>query len=124
MVTTNGNPAMDEYNKPRDPSDYDMVFLVAKHLEEELNNKNAGNLFRGDPIIASVVSKTSNVQRVMINRYFTNLLLVFRSKKDVNVTDVLFYLVSDGYVEDWFTLFRTYVIPFLNTNNVYEVAYS
>lgn len=124
MFTEVGNPAMDEFNRPRDPEDYDMVYLVTRHMEEALDNKTAAIMFKNDPMVQGVVNKTSNVQRIMINRYFTNLLLIFRSKKDVVVNDVLYYLVSDGYVEDWFTLFRTQVIPFLNTNKVYDVVCS
>jgi len=118
------NPAMAEYNKQREDNDFNMVFLVAKHLEVDLGNKAAADLFLNDPMIISVKDKVSNVQRVMINRYFTNLLLMFRATIAVNVTDVIYYLVSDGYIEDWFTLFRTYIIPFLKTKNVYSVVYS
>ena len=115
---------MAEYNKQREDNDFNMVFLVAKHLEVDLGNKAAADLFLNDPMIISVKDKVSNVQRVMINRYFTNLLLMFRATIAVNVTDVIYYLVSDGYIEDWFTLFRTYIIPFLKTKNVYSVVYS
>ena len=118
------NPAMAEYNKQREDNDFNMVFLVAKHLEVDLGNKAAADLFLNDPMIISVKDKVNNVQRVMINRYFTNLLLMFRATIAVNVTDVIYYLVSDGYIEDWFTLFRTYIIPFLKTKNVYSVVYS
>lgn len=120
----NNNPAMAEYDKVREDNDFDMVFLVAKHLENDLGSKPAADLFLSDPMIQAVADKTSGVQRVMINRYFTTLLLIFRSNNDVDITDVIYYLVADGYIEDWFTLFRSYIIPFLKAKNVYGTVKS
>lgn len=54
------------------------------------------------------------VQQITINRYFSNKLLVFRANNDVDITNIIIALVNDSSAEDWFTLFKTIVIPFMN----------
>ena len=104
-------------------NDFDMVFLVGKHLQEYLGVYEA-DLFYSDPMIKSVVGAGSQIQRININRYFTNLLLRYRTKVDIQVNNTLLMLIPDGYVEDWFKLFNKAVIPFLKNNNVYRVVHS
>lgn len=117
------NNKIEEFKQPRKSDDMDMVFLVGKHIQDFIGTKEA-DMFYNDPMIKTIVTLGTNAQRVIINRYFTNLLLRFRAKKDVQVNDILLMLIPDGYIEDWFKIFNKIIIPFLKSNNVFVIANS
>ncbi len=97
----------------RDPKEINMVFITGLHLENTVSPSAAEN-FSNDPYIKLVESSEEGVQQITINRYFGNKLLIFRASNEVDITDVILALVNDASAEDWFTLFRTIVIPFIN----------
>lgn len=95
----------------------DLYSLVQIHIGNELG-KQSEQLFINDPSIVLIKSESADKQRFIINRYFYNLLLRFRSKHDVPVHNVMAMLVPDGTSDDWFKLFVRFVVPFLKTHNV------
>lgn len=103
-------------------NEIDLYTMVTVHLDREVCPA-ASNLFKNDPAIAAVVGEPVIKQRMIINRYFTNLLFTFRSKCDTPINNILFMLTNDGTAEDWYRLFILYVAPFLKLHNVFNVAY-
>ena len=103
--------------------DIDLYTLVKIHLEREVS-MDASKIFSTDLSIIAVINSTSLEQRYIINRYFYNLLLRYRSKSETPVNNVLAMLVADGKSEDWFALFIKFVAPFIKTHRVFEVVYA
>jgi len=62
-------------------------------------------------------------QRVIINRYFINLLFAYRAKVNKPINNTLFMLTNEGNNNDWYNLFLKYVIPFLKDNDVFNIVY-
>ena len=76
------------------------------------------NHFINDPYVKDSANKNPVVQRIELNRYFMTALLRYRAKEYKIVYGILPYLIVDGYVEDWITIMRTIIIPFIINNNV------
>ncbi len=100
----------DEYNNDRGPEEMDLLSIVSKDLRDS-------GLFTIDNHLheycesQGVVNKKPNVQRFYMNKYFTLVLLL--SKEDT--MDQRYCLITDGTVEDWLSLFRRKVLPFLRS---------
>ena len=62
------------------------------------------------------------LQRVTINDYFVNVLMVFRSRSSIEILGVLAYLSLEGKIEDWLNLFLKYVIVFFKEHDIYGVV--
>lgn len=62
------------------------------------------------------------LQRVTINDYFVNVLMVFRSRSSIEILGVLSYLSLEGKIEDWLNLFLKYVIVFFKEHDIYGVV--
>ena len=108
---------IDEFTAVRAKTDMDMVFIVNLHLKETVSAE-AAEAFLSNPMIMSVADATTGVQRIVVNRYFVNKLLIFRSQNEVPIIDVMPLLVNDGPIEDWFTLFKLFIAPFLKNNSI------
>ena len=85
--------------------------------------------FLNDSAIATLKDKDFTMtvdefvlQRVTINDYFVNVLMIFRSRSSVEVLGVLSYLSLEGKVEDWLNLFLKYVIVFFKEHDIYGVV--
>jgi hypothetical protein len=123
MIETVDIITLEKYFKEREPLDYDLVFLTNLYIKEYIGAEEA-RLFVENPMIVNVASSNSASQRVIINRYFSNLLLRFRSKINTPINDVNMMLVLDGTPEDWFTLFREIIAPFLKEHNVFKIVFA
>jgi hypothetical protein len=119
-MVTKYNPGLVALIQPKPADEECMVSMVDKYLTEYIGQE-AVEHFRNDPVYKSATGKTLDVQRLMINRYFTNVLLRYRSKKNNNINIVITSLINDGTFMDWITLFRSDVIPFIKEHNVYAV---
>ena len=85
--------------------------------------------FLNDSAIATLKDKDFTMtvdefvlQRVTINDYFVNVLMIFRSRSSVEILGVLAYLSLEGKVEDWLNLFLKYVIVFFKEHDIYGVV--
>lgn len=94
----------------------DHVYIVLKDMISE----SAANKFFNSLDIVTIYDLSTTVQRHFINRYFIRLLLSSRFTHNVNVLMPINYLVYDGYVEDWFTLFKTYIVPFIKESKLLD----
>jgi hypothetical protein len=110
------NP-MDIYNRPRQLDDINLVSILGINISA-LGGDDVLPSFNNEMVGLGIVNANPVVQRILLNRYLTNKLLIFRSVKGVNVTEVLPFMVSDGYVEDWLSLMKEIVLPFIITNGV------
>lgn len=85
--------------------------------------------FLNDSAIATLKDKDFTMtvdefvlQRVTINDYFVNVLMMFRSRSSVEILGVLAYLSLEGKIEDWLNLFLKYVIVFFKEHDIYGVV--
>ena len=107
------------YSIPRAEGEKNMVdhvYIVLKDMVSE----SAANKFFNSLDIVTIYDLSTTVQRHFINRYFIRLLLSSRFTHNINVLIPINYLVYDGYVEDWFTLFKTYIVPFINESKLLD----
>lgn len=104
-------------------NDLDLYTLVLVHLDKSVS-KEASECFKYDPSVFHIKDKSTIEQRMIINRYFTNLLFTYRARVNDPVNNEVFMLTSEGTAEDWFKLFTLHVTPFLKTKNVFGVVYN
>ena len=107
------------YSIPRAEGDINMVdhvYIVLKDMVSE----SAANKFFNSLDIVTIYDLSTTVQRHFINRHFIRLLLSSRFTHNINVLIPINYLVYDGYIEDWFTLFKTYIVPFINESKLLD----
>ena len=100
----------------------DLVYIVSQNLKDSIG-ENVANIFLNDEIVDSAKGKSTTFQRVMLNRYFYNLLLTYRAYVNNPVHNATYMLVNDGETEDWIKLFNIFVLPFIKDNYVFKVVY-
>ena len=112
-----------------DPSFLPNIKDIVSNLLLENIGVHAQQHFLNDSAIATLKDKDFTMtvdefvlQRVTINDYFVNVLMVFRSRSSVEVLGVLSYLSLEGKVEDWLNLFLKYVIVFFKEHDIYGVV--
>lgn len=112
-----------------DPSFLPNIKDIVSNLLLENIGVHAQQHFLNDRAIATLKDKDFTMtvdefvlQRVTINDYFVNVLMVFRSRSSVEVLGVLSYLSLEGKVEDWLNLFLKYVIVFFKEHDIYGVV--
>ena len=102
--------------------DSNLVELTASFLEEYVDTF-AKNCFLNDPDIKSVYNLTSSVQRYIINKYFSKLLLLYRSTGGMRVDAVITMLSDDGNIDDWVQINKVYLYPFLAKIKIFDILY-
>jgi len=114
--------ALKLFMEPRALIENDLTHLM---YHEILNNigMNAANLFMNEPIIASTVNSNAIVQRISINRYLLQMLLICSNRKDLYVSDAIVFLINDGDIEEWINVMREQVIPFIKHYDIFTVVY-
>lgn len=110
------------YYTPREKDDVDLVTLTANFLEEYIDTF-AKNCFLNDPDIKSIYNLTSSVQRFIINKYFSKILLLYRSTGGMRVDAVITMLADDGNVDDWVQINKVYLYPFLAKIKIFDTLY-
>lgn len=103
----------------RSDDDIDYVFLVGKLLEDE-GSSFIKSKFESNSLISSIKDSPSEIQRVLLNKYFINLLLRYRNIEDVPVIDIIICLTNDGPIDLWLSYFKRGVLPFIVKHNVLE----
>ena len=110
------------YYTPREQDDVDLVTLTANFLEEYIDTF-AKNCFLNDPDIKSIHNLSSSVQRFIINKYFSKILLLYRSTGGMRVDAVITMLADDGNVDDWVQINKVYLYPFLAKIKIFDRLY-
>lgn len=107
----------DFFNKQE--GDLDLTNEVYKAIENIIN-KEAAEYFINDPIIVTTKGTASIYQRVLINRFFVQLLTRAKAYLDLEgITMVFTVLTNNGTHLPWLQEVTTVVIPYLQTNNVF-----
>jgi len=94
-----------------------LVSIVYDHIVV-LYSKEAANKFAADKMIKDIAAAEEPMQRMIINRYIVRILLVYRSLKNVDVSGIITMATAEGVTEDWLTILRMVVIPFLSKQDV------
>lgn len=110
------------YYAPAEENDSNLVELTANFLSEYLDEF-AKQCFLNDPDIASVYNSASSVQRFIINKYFSKILLLYRSTGGMRVDTVITMLSDDGNVDDWVQINKVYLYPFLAKIKIFDTLY-
>ena len=110
------------YDAPRDALDENLVYIVYNFLYKLVGHQEA-EIFKMDPSIAEVYDKKPEIQRIIINRFFSNLLLKYRSMDNTRVVDAVIMLPNDGTVSDWLQVYNYVLYPFLKNKKIFEIVY-
>lgn len=100
----------------------ELIDFIRLNLNSVFGEK-YGDVFYNSPIISGAKGKDDGFQRVMINRFFNQLLMTYRARVNTPVHNTCYMLVDDGTTEDWLQIFNTMVIPFLKENLVFNIVY-
>lgn len=107
----------DLLNKPEE--DVDFVEVVANIISKVVN-PDVALWFRSRPAIVVANDKHSLYQRVIINRFFTNLLVRFNGFVNINTLPTMRFLIKDGTHQKWTQFFVREVLPFFVEYRVFE----
>jgi len=109
--------AFNMFNMPPQPNDPNLVEIIKLHLEA-LEANDEAKVFLSLPEIESIKKLNPVSQRVIINRVLTTALLKLRTLEETVVIHMVPLLANDGLLEDWITLMKEFVIPFIANNKV------
>lgn len=98
-------------------SKVNLIMSIGDILERSIS-KSAGDSFKNDPFISVAINMPSNIQRIIINKYFHSLLFKWRAHSSTPVYHIIPMLCDDGDDENWAKLFVQFVVPFLRENCV------
>ncbi|MCK9517318.1 MAG: hypothetical protein M0Q87_14945 [Ottowia sp.] len=105
---------VDQYYQPKNPNDMDLVAIVREDLINSGLANHLSTAYDNSRFIQEAVGKDSNVQRFLLNRYWTQQLM---SAKQVSIEE-RYCLIPNGDVQDWLRLFRSKVLPFIVQNDL------
>lgn len=107
----------DFFNKKED--DLDLTTEIYKAIQIIIS-KEAADYFINDPIIVTTKGTASIYQRVLINRFFVQLLTRARAYMDLEGLTMVFTVLSNqGTHIPWMQDLNRVVLPYLKTNNVF-----
>lgn len=105
-------------SKPTD--DVDLVKEVTRVLVKTIG-EDAGTYFNMDGGISFANGKHSLLQRVIISRYFTNLLVRFRGYVEVEgVLTTIRHIKKNGTHQQWFSSLVRDVLPFFLEKRIFD----
>ena len=106
-----------------DKNDYGLLPDIINELYEWAGEKPT-LAFLHSKTIQSIKNKPKQIQRVFINKYFRDLLLVHRGlTPDTNITDIYPFLVDENDIEEWLYLMKSDVIPFFKIERIFDRLY-
>jgi len=109
---------LEEYKETRTVIEIDLAITISEMLKSNIS-ENAANTFLNSSTIKTIRDKKHSVQIVIINKWFTELLLVSRSlNSKIRVDDVLFSIVYGEATADWVKLYGAIIIPFIKKNKI------
>lgn len=115
---SNTLPLSDIVNATRNPDEINLVDTIHGYLI------NAGliqeaDVFLNDPNISTIRNKINLLQRYVLNRYFT--IQIYNAELtgvNVNGLEERYMLMPDGTDNEWLSMFRRRVVPFLIANRI------
>jgi hypothetical protein len=114
---------VNEFLTKRKNDEIDMVTVLGNILKEHVDEYSS-TIFLNNKEIKTILELNPYSQRIIINKFFSNLFYIYRSKKNKSIVSMISMLVIDGSIEDWFKVFNNYVLPFIKKNEVFQVVYN
>lgn len=116
-MTTATHPGMvsayERFNQPKPEGDIDLVAEVRQILQESGLVQNAIEYFDTNRLIQDAIGKSSDVQRHLMNRYWSTQLAMVP-----NSTDIRYMLIPNGTILEWLKLFCSVIVPVLITHRL------
>lgn len=108
QIHPNLQAAYHSYSQPKPEGDIDLVAHVRQLLQEAGLGFNIENTYDSHHHVDEAKGKLAEVQRFLLNRYFTLQLSTRPNSLDVRCT-----LLPNGEISDWIRYFRESVLPFM-----------
>jgi hypothetical protein len=102
------------YHAPKADNELDLVDAVRQSLINAGLKDRVDLFFDNNKFIQEATGKNADVQRFLLNRYWTTQLM----NAPVQSMDQRIALVPNGDVRDWLVLFRERVLPFVVEQNL------
>lgn len=112
-----------EFHAKREANDFNLVEAVKHYLKIKFSEHVINVVYDQDPLIISIMNKKPDVQQLVLNRYFTNLLLEYRGLGGYCITKHCYYFTLDVPTMTWLTNFVREVLGFLELASVFEAIY-
>lgn len=112
-----------EFHAKKEINDFDLVKAVRHYLKIKFPEHMINVVYDQDPLIVSVMNKKTDVQQLVLNRYFTNLLLEYRGLGGYCITKYCYYFTLDIPTMSWLTNFVREVLGWLELAAVFEAMY-
>lgn len=104
--------------KPK--GDINLVMEVTRVLLETMG-EDVAKYFNMNGGISFVFNKHSLLQRIVISRYFTNLLVRFRSYVEIEgILTTIRYIKVSGTHQEWFNTLVREVLPFMLQHRIFD----
>ena len=107
-------PQYEEYIKPREETDLDLVTIVRTMLIDSGLMQQVLAAYDTDRFILEARNRPSEAQRFLLNRYWSYQLM----KSDKSSIEERTYLIPNGEVSDWLRMFQAKILPFIIENNL------
>jgi len=105
--------AVQEYHLTREANDIDLINIVREILIQSGLGNNL-SAYDSNRFIQEGLNKPSKVQRYLLNRFWNHQLMVSQS---ISIEE-RYCLIPDGSHDQWLSLFREKIVPFLIANNL------
>lgn len=105
-------------NTKRTVLEQDLTHTIAEILTNGIS-VSAGTAFKLDSSITGVRDSLHNVQMIIINKWFRELLLVAKAgRSELRISDVLMCIEDNIDKADWVKLYTVAIIPYIKKNNI------
>lgn len=112
-----------EFHAKREANDFDLVNAVRHYLKMKFPEHVINVVYDQDPQIISIMNKKPQVQQLVLNRYFIDLLLEYRGLGGYSITVPCYYFTLDIPIMPWLQNFVKKVLGFLELASVFEAMY-
>jgi len=109
--------AIEQYDQDKPENDIDLIQTVRDILINVGLGPRLSDAFDSSKYIIDAIGRTSDIQRFLLNRYWELQLM----SHDGNTMEERYCLIPNGTTEEWITLFKTKIVPFILDNNLPRV---
>lgn len=115
--TTVSDKAFGAYTAPKESNTIDLVKCVELQLTFQISSL-AASVFINNPMIQDIKDKAEDIQRMIINRYFAQLLFAHRTTSGTTVLPGIGLIMNDALTDDWIKIMVEVFIPYLKINQI------
>jgi len=105
---------IDQYQRPRELGETDLITEVRNCLISSGLLQNVITAYDNNRFIMEAKDKTSDVQRFLLNRYWSQQLMLSNSPS----IEERYCLIPNGAIADWLSLFKDKILPFVIAHNL------